>query len=1649
MAMGCAQVLNGWDDGVKDDVLVRAAKAARHTSTGGSGANPNIDVDLDFLRQFYRHVTTEDLLERDPGDLFGAALSLRVQAECRPGGTATVRIFTPSTDDDGWSCGHTVVEIITDDMPFLIDSVTAELTRSGRSIHFVVHPQFQVNRNSDGQLHGVVTETPGLSDQVVTESWIHYEIDRETDRDRLHQLADSVTSVLRDVREAVEDWPKMRAEAARVSDEFGNAAPPGRATGEASDVQELLSWLADDHFTFIGYCEYVVVHTSSGNSIDPVPGTGLGVLRADHPLLENFRVFAPEVNINAHLGHTLVVTKANVRSTVHRSAYLDYISVASVDSDGRFVGERQFLGLFTSAAYTESVTRVPLIRRKVSTVMERAGFAATRHDGKDLLEILETYPRDELFQISVEELLPTVLAVRHFQERRRLRLFVRYDDYGRFASCLVYLPRDRYTTQARLKIEGILRQAFDADSSDYSTRVSESVLARLHFVCRVQPGLRISRVDEAELETRLVAALRSWGDDLTETLAEAAEGRGIDVKARLWSEHALKIAAAFPEGYKEEFPARVAVADWGRLRDLAAITTDDVQFGDIHDGEPFTVRLYRPLGTAPGTRRFKLYATAPVSLSAVLPLLQRMGVEVTDERPYEIDLEQDRSGWIYDFGLRYDPALDSVGSGMRQLFEEAFCASWTGRAESDGFNGLVMAAGLTWRQIAILRAYARYLRQLGSMFSQNYVEQCLVTHVPISRLLVRLFEARCDPGLAGRTSELVEAITEELGAALDAVASLDEDRILRSFLAVIMATLRTNAFALDAAGRHKDYLSFKINPRDILDLPKPRPRYEIWSYSPRFEGVHLRFGSVARGGLRWSDRREDFRTEVLGLVKAQMVKNAVIVPTGAKGGFVVRRPPKDLTDRDAQLREGIACYQMFIRSLLDLTDNWVKGEVVPPPGVVRYDDDDPYLVVAADKGTASFSDVANEVAASYGFWLGDAFASGGSAGYDHKAMGITARGAWESVRRHFRELGRDVNTQPFTVVGVGDMSGDVFGNGMLLSDQIRLIAAFDHRHIFCDPNPDTHTSVKERRRLFELPRSSWDDYDRSVLSAGGGIFPRSAKSIPINAEMRRALGITADITKLAPSALIQAILTAPVDLLWHGGIGTYVKSSTEANSEVGDKANDGIRVNGADLRCLVIAEGGNLGCTQLGRIEFALRGGRVNTDAIDNSAGVDTSDHEVNVKILLDRAVAAGDLTPKHRNDLLDEMTADVVQLVLHDNYEQNVLLGNAREQALSMLPVHRRFLKHLESRGELDRSLEFLPSDETMAARAAEGEGLTSAEFAVLVAYSKITLGQAILGSDVPDEPWFATVLRSYFPRAIVGRLEDGLASHPLRREIITTMVVNDLVNRGGITFVFRTAEETGASPAEVVRAYTVAREIFGMADYWAAVEGLDYQVTTGTQTVLYLESRRMLDRTVRWILQNRRSMLDVAAEIQHFGPAVAELAPKLKELLRGGERERFDARAARLSAQQIPEDIAVRTAGMLYAFAFLDIVEIAHSADRSVTEVADLYFALSERFEVDSLLTQITSLPRGDRWQSLARSALRYDLYAALAGLTSRVLTVSVDGDTGRRIAAWEKINAAGLARARATLAESATVDEADLAVLAVALRTFRALLGTTGVS
>ncbi|PZS27028.1 MAG: NAD-glutamate dehydrogenase [Pseudonocardiales bacterium] len=1589
----------------------------------------SVDPDV-FARRYLAHAGSQ--LPGRAGNALGALAEENLAfGAVRSDGEILLRIHDIDADT-------TALEIITADAPYLVDSIRAELDRCGNPVARVLHPQLVVARDSAGQLTQVfdVDDNADVPEGATVESWMHIEIDK-LDPAHGEPLEAELRRILADVQHAVTDAPSMYALIRQLADEL--AADPGEFDRETSEeAGALLRWLADGNYMILGHAAY-----SANDLASPIARAhddAQGVLRGEA------RISPLELLPAYRSGAPLVIFKSPLVSTVRRSVRYDCVTVVTPATGRAPQMMHVFLGLITHVE-DGTVGRVPVVRRRIAEILLRSGVRADSHTGRGLLAAIRTLPRDELLEAPTADLLRLAQLVVDRSENGTVGVFGRIHLNRDFVSVLVYFPADRFGPETRRRVRAVINQYWPGEIIGRDDRIVELNLARMQFLIAVRPGTQPPSPDRPTVEAEVAKVTRRWTDDLSDLLALRMGDDGAERVLR-------KYATALPEAYKEDFAAATAARDLARLEELP-----------MEDGLAFD--LYVPHAGDDADRRLKVFRTGQsVSLARALPIFTQMGIEVLDERPYQLELGEGDDVWIYDFGLRLPPGID-FDEQRAQYVIDALGLLWRDQIEQDGFNALIVRTGMTWWQANTLRAYAKYLRQAGTTFSQGYIEQALVDNSSIALGLVELFESRFDPVRAGEppNAEGELSMVEVIEAKLADVASLDQDRILRSLLGLIGATLRTNAYRTDGAGNRRTALAVKLDPRRISDLPEPRPRYEIWVYSPRVEGVHLRFGSVARGGLRWSDRREDFRTEILGLVKAQMVKNAVIVPTGAKGGFVVKGTPdmsglhmagrKPLTeDRDAWLAEGIECYRTFISCLLDLTDNYVtdtSGEsagvqrISPPPQTRRYDGDDPYLVVAADKGTAKFSDIANEIAIDYGFWLGDAFASGGSVGYDHKTMGITARGAWESVKYHFRELGVDTQTQDFTVAGIGDMSGDVFGNGMLLSEHIRLVAAFDHRHIFLDPDPNAARSYAERRRMFDLPRSSWGEYDTSLISPGGGIYPRILKSIPISPQVRAALGIPEETVSMTPTELIRAILLAPVDLLWNGGIGTYVKASTEAQSAAGDKANDGLRADGIDLRVRVVGEGGNLGFTQLGRIEYARNGGHINTDAIDNSAGVDTSDHEVNLKILLDRSVASGAITRDERCDLLASVTDDVAALVLRDNYEQNVLLGMARKLSPALISVHQRFIQELEKAGELDRTIEFLPSDKEIALREADGTGLSSPENSVLVAYSKMTLTQHIEDSTLPDEPWFQRALADYFPASIAERFADDLVMHPLHREIITTVVVNDMINRSGTTFMHRAVEETGADIAQITRAYGIVREVFGLPALWADIEALDNVVPTNAQHAGYQEIRRVIDRATRWLVDVRFPLTDVSGEIARFEPTVRTMSSRITGLLRGAELANLYEEVDRLVGLGLPRELALRLGELLNAFLLLDVVEIANASEHSAEQIAELHFALSAQFSVDDLLTAITLLPRDDRWSTLARAAVRHDVYAALSSITSAVLRSTDDSLSGEeRIAAWMQANAERVERARATVQAALSRDVVDLATLSVALRVMRGLPG-----
>ncbi|MGI9606302.1 MAG: NAD-glutamate dehydrogenase [Acidimicrobiales bacterium] len=1566
-----------------------------------------------FLRSYFEHVDTDELAAKHPSDLFGMAVDhLRLASTSEPG-SISIEVVDPRIEVDGWESPHAVVRIVTDDMPFIVDSVLMELSRLHIGIHFVAHPIMRL-RVDDGTL----LDVDGPSDGTRLVSLMTLEVDRQTTSDDRAAVQEHLARVLGEVSAAVRDWAEMRARLGEIGAALRNADLP-LDQREVDETRELLAWLTDDHFIFLGARDYLLDVDDGVEVLRIAPGSGLGILSGDthlgrpRPLSD----LTPEAQARVREKRLLNLTKAGTRSTVHRSSYLDYVGVKTFGDNGEVNGERRFLGLFTSEVYNYSVDRIPRARDTVSEVMSRSDFPAGGHDDKRLKTILEQYPRDDLLQMDADELFTVAIGIAGLQERRRVRLFARRELFGRFVTVLVYLPRDRYNTSVRTGIEAMLTRAYSGSLAEWDAHMTDSVLARLRFVLRVdQNGIE---VDTAGLENEVEELIHVWEDGLTAAI-------GHDFADELTPGLDRTYGRAFGPDYQRAFDPRSASTDVEQLEQL---------------GERGALRLnaYREPGAPSGVFKLKLYRRGErVSLTAVMPTLTNLGVTVVDERPYEVRPDGQESVWIYEFALEHQAEGLDFGTASA-LFEEAFAAVWDGRVEDDGFNRLVLSAGMSVSDVAVLRAYARYLRQIGLSYTRIFIEQTLEAHPTVARTLVDLFHARFDPESDERVT--AAGIDDSLGEMIGEIESLDHDRVLRRFHNLIVSTTRTTWAQSTTDRSGHPYLALKLDPRSIDEMPEPRPRHEIFVYSPRFEGVHLRAGPVARGGLRWSDRTEDYRTEVLGLVKAQMVKNAVIVPEGAKGGFVLKQRPGD---PEALREEVVTCYRMFVSALLDLTDNLVDGEAVPPARTVRYDGDDTYLVVAADKGTATFSDVANELSVGRGFWLGDAFASGGSNGYDHKKMGITARGAWESVKRHFREIGIDVQNEPFTAVGIGDMSGDVFGNGMLQSRHTRLIAAFDHRHIFIDPDPDTEASYAERERLFTVPRSSWADYDADVISAGGGVFERSAKQITLSPEAQAALGTTA--STFAPDDLMSAVLCAPVHLFWNGGIGTYVKAHDENHADVGDKANDRLRIDGRDLRCEVVGEGGNLGVTQRGRIEFASKGGRVFTDAIDNAGGVDCSDHEVNIKILLDQVVANGDMTDKQRNAFLEDMTDEVAGLVLASNYRQALALSAARVDAVSLVDVHTRYIQQLELGGLLDRGLEHLPDAEELADRRLAGTGLTTPELAVLKAYTKNTLKRSLLASNTPDDPALTPLLIDYFPTKLRETFAEQVDSHQLRREIIANELANDVVDRAGVSMLYRLGLETSAPATEIAAAHFAAWHIFDLSAVVSAVNQLDGTMSVDHQLAAYLSCRQLAERATRLLIRNRPNPFSASAAIADLTEPVGETLEVLGELLLGTDRQNFEASVNELTAAGADDALACRIALLAPSVAALDIVEVAAEADAPVHDVTAIHFTIADRLDLIWLRDRILALPRDSQWSTLARLTLRTDLYTDHRQLTRSVMAMMTDQtECADRVDEWMHRYQVAVDRYRQTLVEIRTT-ATDLTVLLVAAREVRNLIGRT---
>ncbi|MEM1262184.1 MAG: NAD-glutamate dehydrogenase [Pseudomonadota bacterium] len=1567
------------------------------------------DID-EFLNRYHADVPVDDLDRHPAGELAAAALCHLALAERRRRGQAKLRIYNPERESDGWASTHTVIELVNDDMPFLVDSVTMAVERIGLGVHLTVHPVIVTQRKAS-QLTGIGKHrgSPGQA-----ESFIRVEIDRISFRSTVKRLESEIRRTLDDVRAAVTDWAAMRDQMCTAAKTVGALHVPEDPT-LASESASLLEWMVDNHFTFLGFQSYRLLRRKKGGVLVPDDGTGLGIINSARHEASDIEL-TPAMQRAAVSPSPLLITKANSRSTIHRSSYLDYVGVKRFDKTGRVSGELRFLGLFTSLAYSESPRNIPLLRLKVHRVLTHSGLDPNGHRGKALAHILDNYPRDELLQSSIDDLTRTTRAILGLQDRRQVRLFLRRDTFQRFVSCLVYVPKDKYNTRVRLAIEAILCAAFAGSGVESSVEISDSALARLHSIVRTDDSPQTDVTIEA-IEARIADAVVTWRDKLRDALVEQfGEEDGLDYFDRYADAPSL--------AYEEDISASEAAFDLQRVhRCLSGSTAIDDRYAlePVDDGNNHSLV-------------FKVYAPEPFALSDALPVLENLGVRVLNERPYRLSLTDGSRFSIQAFALEPNDQVAVESSRIGSEFAATFAAVVAGHVENDGFNRLVLAGELGARDVTVIRAYAKYLTQLGLPFSQAYMEEVLANNVAFAKTFRDAFARRFNPHRykRGRRTALAN-IMATLDQHIDNAPTVDADRILRAFATSLAATVRTNAYQerSDAA------LAFKLMPQTLDEAPEPRPLYEIFVYSPRVEGVHLRAGDVARGGLRWSDRREDFRTEILGLMKAQTVKNTVIVPTGAKGGFVCKRLPNN---RNAIRAEVVTCYQMFVGALLDVTDNVVGDKIVPPIDTLRYDKDDPYLVVAADKGTAAFSDTANALSQARGFWLDDAFASGGSAGYDHKKMGITARGAWEAVKRHFREMGVDTQRQPFDVIGIGDMGGDVFGNGMLLSKKIRLRAAFNHLHIFIDPNPDPAASYRERRRLFRTNASGWDAYDTTAISAGGGVFSRSAKRIPLSAEMCEWLDT--DATSLAPEAFIHQLLKAPVDLLWNGGIGTYVKASTESHADAGDRANNALRVDATELGCRVVGEGGNLGLTQKARIQFALLGGKINTDFIDNSAGVDSSDREVNIKILLGRVAASQRLPRSRRDKLLADMTDSVAALVLRNKYLQTQAISMVESRAPERLREHVELMRRLEGSGLLNRTLEAMPDEESIKERSRVNGGLTRPELAVLLSYAKIELFNSLIGRRIVRQQYHVDELAEYFPPPLPRRYRDHLLDHRLSHQILVMRITNSIVNRMGPAFANRMQQDTGANAVDVARAYAIVRDITQARGIWASVEAMDNRIDARHQYGMMYEVSRRLRHASYWLLRQRRQGLAMDAGIAEFGPALNDLFGQLADLLPTTMAARFGERIEQYCEHGASAELAEQIAALAFTTTLLDIIDIAKNDDELLL-AGEVYFELDKHLSIDWLKQAIEELAATTRWQSLARSKLRDTVNDAQRELARVLLRRARSVGASRSVADWSGAADNRVSEFRETLRSIRRGGQTDYATLSVAVAGLTGLL------
>jgi len=1569
---------------------------------------------VEFARQYYQCVVFNDSEKVAVEDLYGAVLShwnLALEFSSQQ----KIKVYNPTLEEHGWLSKHTIIEVVVKDTPFLLQSLSMEVNRHGYTNHLVIHPVYSVKRDVKGKFLSFANADSKESN-VSTECLVHLEIDRQSDPAVIDSLKKCLSKVLVDVAAATEDWQVCLKKMQTVIDQLKKTANLNR---QYSDELKFLQWLHDDHFVFLGYREYEIVSKDEGSGFRPVSGTGLGILRDSIVPVPKGLVIPIAVSAFKAINtpQPLIITKATSRSTVHRPVFMDYIGIKQYNELGNVVGEKRFLGLYSSTAYFCLLNEIPLVSAKIRQLQDKFSFKRGSHRARALLFTLQSLPRDELFQADFDSLLTFSEGLLQLQQSQRVRVFIRQDTYGHFASVLVFVPRERYYTETRKKIELILLDIFDAENIEFSVQLSESILARLHFVIHGAKG-NCADFDAKEIEEQIVEALADWKDELKRDLHDYhGEAHG----NQLFNSYYEGFSAA----YREDVSSRTAMLD-----------IDKVEYLISSQSEADSL-LYSPLTASENkTLRFKLFSKGQASLSKSLPMLENMGVKVCDERPYEI-IKKECSDvyWMHDFGLKLDIEAASLNlQNLKPCFEDTFEQCWFGKIENDGFNQLVLRAGISWQEVNIFRAYYLYLRQIGIAFSQVYVETTLAKNPEVVRLLTHYFIQRFDPSLKLQENSSIE-LHATIEQAIDQVKSLDEDRILRRYLNLVQAAVRTNFFKKLVDEQGIPYFATKFDSSKITDIPSPVPYFEIFVYSPRIEGIHLRGGPVARGGLRWSDRPEDFRTEILGLMKAQMTKNAVIIPTGAKGGFIVKRL-QYLSDQKEKSKEVIACYKILIRGLLDLTDNLQDGNVIKPGSTVCYDDDDSYLVVAADKGTATFSDYANALSIQYGFWLGDAFASGGSVGYDHKVMGITARGAWESVKHHFNRLSINYLEKPFTVIGIGGMMGDVFGNGMLLSKQIKLVGAFDHEYIFLDPDPDPEQSFNERQRLFLLPKARWSNYDKALLSKGGGIFSRTLKSISLSPQVKQRFNIHNE--QVTPHELIKTLLSAPVDLLWNGGIGTYVKSSEENNLDVGDRANDAVRINSCELRCKIVGEGGNLGFTQAGRVEYALYGGQINTDSIDNSAGVDCSDHEVNIKILLNSLVVQSDLTEKQRNKLLESMTEQVQNLVLKHNYYQNRAISMIEHNSMNKLNDVQWLIEILQKSGSLDTGLEAIPEKEEFLQRAQQGLGLVRPEISVLLAYTKQVLKKKLL-SELQGlvKTLFQQELMQYFPLKIQEMFPQEIDSHYLAQEIVANGLVNSFVNRMGMVLAFRLIEETGCSIVAIFNVYKQVCNTVTITDLWQQIESQDLHLDNGVEAELLGGIRKVIERAMHWFLSQDQDKID----IQLYKQGIAELKASLNTFISESDNVNLKDKADILMQKGVPETIAFNVVILDMMYLCLDVVWLNQRTQNNLQDCALIYFKLVRELELLWLRDKINLLPDKTVWESLARRTTREEFNSVC-----RHLSLAVMHDKGdniiNKVDDWLAKSEKSINRYRKLLALVHSDDEIELEKITVLLKELRGL-------